>query len=73
MDSFKGYFFIASPSEAEQYLNIIQILILNRKTTTIKQLKLSLKWGHKNYFYSSIYTSVPPCSPDSVGIEWNAL
>lgn len=44
-------------------LNIIQILILNRKTMTIKELELSLKWGHKNYFYS--YTSVPPSSPDS--------
>lgn len=54
-------------------LNYIQILILNRKTTTIKQLKLSLKRGHKNYFYSSRSTHqcrLPDQTERLIIIKW---
>jgi hypothetical protein len=45
-------------SHSQLCLNIIQIPYLgSRKTMTIKQLKLSLKRGHKNSFYSYLYIS----------------
>lgn len=45
-------------SHSKLCLNIIQIPYLgSRKTMTIKQLKLSLKRGHKNSFYSYLYIS----------------